>query len=109
MSKDIHAIHNHVLFQFKQGGKNVSAGANQSQAFQEKTAWGFEFHDFDESTKEPRWGTVKAIGPNVTDEIKVGMDVLIENLKWTNHVKHGDEKYWRTDDTCILAYRVPDS
>lgn len=103
--KQIQAIHNHIVFQFNQDGKTVTSGDNRSQAFQEKTEWGFEFHNFDESTNQPRWGKVVSVGPDVTDELQPGTEILIENLKWTNHVIHNNQKYWRTDDTSVLAYK----
>ena len=102
--KTIKAIHNHVIFTFEQDSVKVEEGSMSSTAFQEKTDWGFEFKNFNESTEQPRWGTVVATGPKTDPIIIVGMRILIENLKWTNGIEFNGTTIWRTDDECILAY-----
>lgn len=102
--KTINAIHNHVIFTFEQSTTKVEEGSMSSTAFEEKTDWGFEFKNFNESTERPRWGIVVAVGPTVDPIIKKGMRILIENLKWTNGLKFDGGTIWRTDDECILAY-----
>jgi len=100
----LQAIRNNILFQFEQGNLDVVSGNQRSQAFQERTDWGFEFHSFDESTNTPRWGRVMEVGPEVTDDIQVGMRILIDALQWTTHIIHNGEKIWMTNENSILAY-----
>lgn len=104
--KDIIPINNDVIFQFDQDSRKVRSGKQTSQAFQEVTNWGFEFHNFDETTKQPRWGYITAIGPKVSSELEVGMHILVDALKWTTHVTYGKEKFWKTNDAHILAYEI---
>ena len=92
-------IHNHVFFQFEQE-KTRYKGIGQ---FQEKTDWGFEFADTDTGLETGRWVKVTHVGNEVPDDIKPGMRVCVEKLKWTNEFKFGDESYWRTDSECILS------
>lgn len=99
MSK-LRAIYNHVVFQFEDE-LATSKGVKQ---FKSETNWGFEIRaDFDHATKAPRWGIVVAVGPHVCDDIKEGMRILIEPLKWTEGVEHEGVSYWRTDDEHVLA------
>ena len=102
--KTIKALKNHVIFKFEQGTVKYAEGNSSSTAFQEQTAWGFEFKNFGESAERPRWGTVLSVGPDTDPVIKSGMRILIENLKWTNGLPFNGETIWRTDDKFILAY-----
>jgi len=110
-NEELVALRDHIVFQFEQDGLRVNSGGNVSDAFQEKTNWGFEFFDYNESTNHPRWGTVVVVGPEVKEHIVPGMRVLIDALRWTNHVVYKNQKYWRTDETNLLAYdadSIPD-
>lgn len=96
---NIKPIRNHIIFQFIEE-KVRHMGVAQ---FKETTDWGFEIVRADESAGKARWVTVKVVGPEVPDDIKPGMSVLVDTLKWTNEFEVDGESYWRTDSDCILA------
>jgi len=92
-------IHNHILFQFEQG-KTKHQGISQ---FQEKTDWGFQYADSDESLETGRWVRVIHVGPEVPDDIKPGMRVCVDKLKWTTDFEFEGQTYWRTDSDQVLV------
>lgn len=56
--------------------------------------------------KNPRWGTVIAVGPKVGSEIKVGGLILIDSLKWTIGLRTGetvDTTVWKTTYPNVCA------
>jgi len=108
MSKKLTAMRSDIIFQFEQTHRHVGDGKAISQAFQESTDWGFEFHKFSETTSEPRWGTVIAVGPECDPDIVVGAKILIDALKWTNHTVHEDQQYWKTSEEFVLGLAIDD-
>jgi len=92
-------IRNHVLFQFEDP-MIKHMGVRQ---FESRTEWGFAVFSADESAKDARFGLVVAVGPEVPEEIRPGVRILIEPLKWTPAIPFEGEEYWRTDSDCILA------
>lgn len=57
-----------------------------------------------ESTaKNARWGKIVALGPKVSNDVSVGMKVLIEPLAWTKGLEYDGVKVWRTIEEKILA------
>lgn len=86
-------LSNHILFKFEDE-KTKHMGTSQ---FKEKTDWGFEIVRADESHQLARWVIVQETGPDVPDEIKPGVRVLVDNLKWTTEVEINGETYARTD------------
>ena len=97
MSK-LRAIRNHILFQFEEDYV-YHMGAKQ---FKSTTDWGFEIVRSDESTQEARWVRIVSVGPEADEDLKPGMRVLVEPLKWTRGVTFEGEEYSRTDSDCIL-------
>jgi len=91
-------IRNHIVFQFEED-EATHRGVTH---FQEKTEWGFEFSDSDVTLELGRWVNVTHVGPEVTDNIKPGMRVCVDHLKWTHGFEFEGEKYWRTDSDNIL-------
>lgn len=91
-------IHNHIVFQFEQT-KTKHMGITQ---FQEKTDWGFEFANTNDSLETGRWVRVAFVGHEVPEEIKPGMRVCIEKLMWSNEFEFEGELYWRTDYDQVL-------
>lgn len=55
-----------------------------------------------------RWVKVVAIGNTVVD-FKVGDIVLVEALKWTRELKYEGVKYWKSDETKVLAIAEDES
>lgn len=97
---NIKALHNHVIFQFID--KLSTKGFKH---FAEKTDWGFEFEDKSISLEHCRWVKVVSVGEDVPEDIKPGMEVLVDKLKWTNAVKINGEDYWRTDSDHVLMVK----
>lgn len=57
----------------------------------------------DKTIKNPRWGKVVAIGPNVCSEITIGAKILIEPLMWTKGLVFDNIKVWKTDESKIIG------
>lgn len=94
----LRAIKNHIIFQFIDE-------VDTKGRFVEKTKWGLEIPGhFDNSAKSPRWANVTEVGPDV-ENVKVGQQVLINALKWTEGVKLEGVRFWRTDETQVAAVR----
>ena len=100
MDTKIRPLHKNIVFQFED---EVSRKDGRAQ-FKEETDWGFEISSFDESTKSARWGIVVAKGNEVPDEIKIGMRIFIEKLKWTEGFKLDNDTFWMTNSDQIIAY-----
>lgn len=102
----VKAIRNYIIFQFERDRVRSNSGGRERVQFEEKTDWGFDLgsaeQSFDKASKEPQWGIITAIGPEVRD-LEVGNRVLIEPLKWTVGVDDDGETYWRTDESCVLV------
>lgn len=99
----LRAIRNHIIFEFLDG-------LDSKNQFTQTTESGIQIAGhFDASAKEPRWAKVLAVGPEVSEELtEAGCEVLIDNLRWTEGVVFEGQKFWRTDDKQVLAYRYPD-
>jgi len=89
-------VHKNILFVFKEEIINGK--------FMEKSGGGIiiggNAHD---SVRFARWGKVLAIGPEVSNEVRIGDDVLIEKLKWTEGIEYDGVQIWKTDEEYILA------
>lgn len=92
------AIRNHIVFQFNDGFSNRDV-----KQFADKTDWGFEVVRHNDSMERPRWVTVISVGHECPDDIKPGMHVLLEPLKWTSAFDFEGQEYWRSDSDCVLA------
>jgi len=95
------AIKNNIIFKFVEG-------VNSSGEF-EKTETASIIHqlaNFDESAKDPRWVKIVSVGPDCTF-VKEGMQVLLPALRWTNSTKFDGERIWKSDETQVVAWRVP--
>lgn len=57
---------------------------------------------YDGSAKEPRWGNVIAVGPDVA-VIQPGQKILVEPLRWTEAMKVGDRSVWFTREAEIMC------
>lgn len=101
---NIKPINNNIIFTF------VDRVNSKGEFEKEQTESGILLQSsFDDSAKSPRWVNVVAVGPECKD-IKVGMQALLPNLRWTSYVKVNDQKVWRSDETQAVAYRTsPDS
>jgi co-chaperonin GroES (HSP10) len=96
----LRALHDGIVFQFEEKVTKSKKGT-----FEEETEWGFKLNnDFDESARNARWGIIVSVGPDIIDEGLVpGARIFIEALAWTNGVEIGDETYWKTDESKVLA------
>lgn len=101
---NIRAIHDQILFQFVDR-------VNSKGQFEEAKSHGgiILMGGFDDSAKQPRWAKIVSIGPLVSKFLGVpGVEILIENLKWTAGQKLEGQTLWKTDESQVLAYRVRD-
>lgn len=99
----IEAIQNHIVFKFID--KVTNAGEFEGQT----TEGGIDLlHSVDNSAKQDRWAKIISLGPECSDELREpGCEVLIDNLKWTAGVEFNGSKVWRTDESHVGAYRIP--
>ena len=100
----IEAIQNHIIFEFLD--KVNSAGMFE----REKTEGGIELlKSVDDSASVARWARIVSLGPECNKELQASnCEILIEHLKWTAGVEFNNRKVWRTDESNVLAYRIPD-
>jgi co-chaperonin GroES (HSP10) len=75
-----------------------------NNGFKNVTDSGIIYKTQQDSAGAPRWGKVVAVG-NKVKEIKPGMTVLIEPLRWTEGFKIDDVKIWKTVEKEIMAVR----
>ena len=100
----LEAIQNHIVFKFID---SITLGGEFDRA--ESHGGITLLKSVDDSASQPRWGTIVSLGPDCNDELRApGCEILIDNLKWTAGVDTGEGKVWRTDDSHVLVYRVPD-
>lgn len=100
----IEAIHNHIVFEF------LDRVTNSGEFEREKTQNGIELlTSTDNSAGASRWGRVISAGPDCCDELRIpNVEIFIDNLMWTKGVSFGGSTVWRTDDTHVGLYRIPD-
>lgn len=96
----LRALRNGIVFQFEEAIK----GSGKDHGFNETSQGGIYLgSSFDATAKQSRWGIVTSVGDEVMDEgIVPGARVFIEALKWTNGFEVDGQKYWKTDEECIL-------
>lgn len=85
-----------ILFVFKDKAS--------SKGFENQTQTGITYYSFEDSLNTPRWGIVLAVGNKVKD-IKPGMTVLIEPLRWTEGFTYDGVKIWKTVEKEIIAIK----
>jgi co-chaperonin GroES (HSP10) len=83
----------------------VFCDSSNSKGFDNVSNGGIVFSSYEHDTKSHRWGKVTCIGPDCND-VKVGDEILIENLRWTDgHVVDG-EKIWFTNEKEVMGIKV---
>lgn len=90
-------IHNHILFQFVDDAVGDSLVTKTKSGIMMSRDM-----DFDEQ-RDPRWGKVLAVGPEVDELIKVNEYILIESLQWTPGIEFNGIKLWKTVEPKVLA------
>lgn len=96
---ELKAIRNHIIFQFLDSFSNRDV-----KQFAEKTEWGFEVVSHKESMENPRWVKVISVGHEVPEEIRPGMHVLLEPLRWTSGFDFEGADYWRSDSDAVIGF-----
>jgi hypothetical protein len=101
---NITAIQNHIIFEF------IDSITNAGMFDDTATASGIALlKSVDDSASQARWAKVISAGPDCCAELHtIGCEVMVEHLKWTQGVEFGGGKVWRTDDSNVMLYRVPD-
>lgn len=64
--------------------------------------------DLSQQATQARWANVVAIGDDVKD-FGVGDLVLIEALKWTKELNFEETRYWKSDETRVIAIGLDES
>lgn len=97
MVNNIKPLSNNVLFQFEDDVRDgMFFDVEKSGIIIGKSC--------DGSAKQPRWGKVLAVGPDVdTNDVNVGQRILIDALRWTEAYTINERKYWFTRVTEILC------
>lgn len=94
--KKLRALNDRIIFQFLQD--------TSGRMFHEKTKHGIIVAETaDKQLSAPRWAKVINVGKDVSNEVKPGMYILIENLMWTTHTEFAWEKFWNTSEEKILC------
>lgn len=96
MSK-VRAIGNKVVFKF--------SDEVQSNRFTNVTESGIVYKNTEDTVNQPRWGIVLSIGPDVKENIKVGDEVLIEPLRWTEKLSVDGASFWATTENDIILVK----
>lgn len=92
--KELKVIEDGILFTFVE---DIAGGT-----FDNKTNWGFTVKQKLEDVKKPRWAKALTIGPKVRD-VKEGQYILIENLQWTTALTYNDSRFWKTNESRVMA------
>lgn len=105
--KALRPIHNHIIFQFL----DATMGRGFSGGFSPTGLWIAPTNE--DTIKSPRWAKVYALGHECSTDLvepfnMKPIEVLIEPLMWTKSFYFNGEKYWRTDESKILAWRYVD-
>lgn len=97
--EEIEVLESFIVFQFDE-----AIDPNNRNAFHETRESGIILHsNVIESSKHPRWGTVRAIGPKVDKDITVGTRILVAPLMWTKVSNYKGERFARTEVEHVLA------
>lgn len=100
----IEAIHNHIVFEF------LDKVTNKGEFERSDSHGGITLlQSADDSAGQPRWAKILSLGPTCDPLLQTpGCEILITNLMWTAGVPFDGRKVWRTEDTHVLAVRIPD-
>ena len=83
----------------------VFSDSSNRKGFENVSAGGIVFSSFDHDAKASRWGIVTHIGPECK-EVKVGDEILIENLRWTEGYEIEGQKQWFTNEKEVMGIKV---
>jgi co-chaperonin GroES (HSP10) len=90
---------NNIIFRF------LDPVNTKGEFVRAKTSFGLEFlSGFENSAKQPRWVTVLAIGPEVK-YVNVGDIILLPALRWTERVEFEGERFWKTNESEVVAVK----
>jgi co-chaperonin GroES (HSP10) len=92
----LHPLKNNIMFRFLD-----DTGGAKGKFTDRKTPSGIIIPQHDNQQKQPRWGEVLAVGPEV-DGINIGDFIYIETLMWSYGTEVDGVKMWKTDDTKVI-------
>jgi hypothetical protein len=96
---EIEVLEGFIIFQFED-----VVDPNNHNAFHETRESGIILQSkVEDATKLPRWGTVRAVGPEVDEDITVGTRILVAPLMWTKISNYKGERFARTEMEHVLA------
>ncbi|MDE1830604.1 MAG: hypothetical protein KGI25_09805, partial [Thaumarchaeota archaeon] len=84
---NIRTLKKNILFLFEDDFTNLNDKKINQRGFREVTASGIIVVSPTTNAEKARWGVVIKVGPECSDDIKVGSRILIEKLMWTNGAK----------------------
>ena len=105
---NLRMLQKNILFQFEDEFTTYTDKKVQQKGFREVTASGIIVVSPKKSAESARWAIVIKVGPEVTDEIKVGSRIFIDKLMWTNGEKFEGEEYWMTNEDKVLCVQDPE-
>lgn len=106
-SPNLRVLRNNILFQFEEDSTYFVDKKVKQKGFREVTPAGIIVVNQQKNADTARWGVVVTLGPDVTDEIKIGSRIFIEKLMWTNGVTFEREEYWMTNEDKVLCVEDP--
>lgn len=92
----VHPLKDNIMFRFLD-----ESGGGKGKFNDRTLASGIIIAQTDMQQKQPRWGEVLAVGPDVRD-LKVGEYILVEGLMWTFGTEIEGQKMWKTDEGQII-------
>lgn len=97
--ENVEVLNEFIIFQF-----DDVVDHNNRNAFHETRESGIILQsNVIESSKHPRWGTVRAVGPDVSKDVTIGTKILVAPLMWTKISKYNGERFARTELQHVLA------
>lgn len=105
---NLRVLKKNILFQFEEESTYFHDKKVKQKGFKEVTPAGIIIVNQQKNADMARWGIVIKVGPEVTQEIKIGNRILIDKLMWTNGVTHEKEEYWMTSEDKVLCVEDPE-
>lgn len=100
-------LKNNILFQFEEESAYLVDKKIRQKGFKEVTKSGLIVISPTKNADAARWGIVIKVGPEVTEEIRVGSRIFIEKLMWTSGATWDREEYWMTNEEKVLCVEDP--
>lgn len=104
----LRVLKSNILFQFEEDSTWFVDKKVKQKGFREVTSAGIIVVNATKNADKARWGVVIKVGPEVTENVKVGSRIFIEKLMWTNGATWDGEEYWMTNEEKVLCVEDPE-